>query len=170
MMPVDPTLKAPFPTQVPFIDGNGRISRVWLDVLLILFKRTGGSDGADLAAIQVLLQQLQSLLDEQTVLLADYEKQINAQVPVLLRPRVEPPAMVYAFKHKSEPPPPVAMPNTDMDSSSWSQLAKANLPPASAANKGWCRFVTDATGATGIIPVYCDGAAWKRFSDDSVVN
>lgn len=110
MMAIDQTLKAPFPTQVPFIDTNGRIARVWLDVLLILYKRTGGSDGADLTAIETVLQQLQIVLEEQTLLLADYEKQINAQVPALLRPRSDAPAPVCVCRRKDEPPPPVAVP------------------------------------------------------------
>ncbi|MBC8642132.1 hypothetical protein IAG25_35595 [Caballeronia sp. EK] len=59
--------------------------------------------------------------------------------------------------------------STPADPNDWAQVAKASLPTAAAGNKGWRRFVTNATGATGIVPAYSDGSAWKRFADDSVV-
>ncbi len=56
------------------------------------------------------------------------------------------------------------------DAGDWARVAKASLPAAQASRIGWRRYVTDATGSSGIVPAYCDGTTWKRFSDDSAVN
>jgi hypothetical protein len=55
------------------------------------------------------------------------------------------------------------------DPNDWAQVVKASLPTPAAGNTGWRRFVTDATGATAIIPAYCTGTQWRKFSDDTVV-
>ena len=45
---------------------------------------------------------------------------------------------------------------------------RAGLPAPAAAMKGAIMFVDDA-GAGHAAPVYCDGASWRRVSDDAVV-
>jgi hypothetical protein len=46
-------LSSPFPDiSIAFVDAQGRLNRVWAEFLLTQFRRSGGSAGGDLAALQ----------------------------------------------------------------------------------------------------------------------
>lgn len=200
----------PFPpASVPPIGPDGQFSRVWLDLFVALFRRTGGSDGADLSAILTLLNQLTdgqkeqgSEIDELNAqaaalvalpLIANLTRRLDSMearhtLPVLLRGKetvqetvwthgIQDQGDLHALASATSAGFMSAADKAKLDSvgaygdpNDWAQVAKTSLPTAAAGNKGWRRFVTNATGATGIVPVYSDGTAWKRFSDDSVVN
>lgn len=69
--------KSPFPSpSTPFINTNGTISRVWLELILSIFNRSGGADGIDLTALKLLVQQLQALLKAQSADISDIDAQI----------------------------------------------------------------------------------------------
>lgn len=77
--------KTPFPPpNVPPIGPDGQFSRVWLDFLLALFRRTGGSDGADVAALKTLIDQLTVEQKEQAVEIDEINAQAAALVAVPL--------------------------------------------------------------------------------------
>jgi hypothetical protein len=61
----------------PFTDANGRLSTVWMQFLLQMFTRSGGTNApADITALTALVQTL--------------EGWIASQVPVYLPPAIEP--------------------------------------------------------------------------------
>lgn len=199
-------LRSPFPQDVtPFDPATGRFNQVWLEFFLRMFKRTGGTTGADVSALLTLLQQLQKAIAAIVLVDSELDARENATAHVNVRrphdsalepvasmrrsasvapealavarraaPIAPDPVARTASRIASAPPEPVAIlpqsTTTAGDSDDWAQVAKANLPTAASSNAGWRRFVTDATGATVIIPAYSNGSAWVRFSDDSVVN
>lgn len=180
---------------MPVVEPNGQLNEVWYRFFLVLLQRTGGSSGDDTE----VLQRIDLLLRRYVATDAAFEAvavpppRIGANVaPEVVPYRRQDPAaplervashgqhfdgglhavvtatdngfMLAADKAKLDGITAYGDPND------WSQVAKASLPTPATANKGWRRYVTDATGATGIIPAYCNGSAWKRFSDDSTVN
>jgi hypothetical protein len=64
--------KTPFPlNDIPFLDPQGRVQRVWLDFLVSLFRRTGAEGGGDLTALTALVKS-------HTAELAEHEGRLDA--------------------------------------------------------------------------------------------